>query len=129
MKIISAFGALILCSCSTLPWQAQPRANDATCTASCDVHFEQCPQIFAGFPGRADSECPAEHNSCLKSCATGATGAPAVVHMVAPVDNAGHVPPAANKRARLSELKSLHDEGLITDDVYSDRQKAILAEP
>jgi len=35
----------------------------------------------------------------------------------------------ASKEARLRELKHFYDEGLITDDVYRDRQKAILAEP
>jgi hypothetical protein len=37
--------------------------------------------------------------------------------------------PVASKEARLRELKHFYDEGLVTEDVYRDRQKAILAEP
>lgn len=43
-------------------------------------------------------------------------------------------PPAAvravsAKEAKLRELKHFHDAGLVSDEVYIDRQKAILAEP
>jgi hypothetical protein len=35
----------------------------------------------------------------------------------------------SSKEAKLRELKHLYDEGLVTDDVYKDRQRAILSEP
>jgi hypothetical protein len=41
----------------------------------------------------------------------------------------GTVRTGSSKEARLRELKHFHDEGLVTDDVYRDRQKAILSEP
>jgi hypothetical protein len=41
----------------------------------------------------------------------------------------GTVRAVSSKEARLRELKHLYDEGLVTDDVYRDRQKAILSEP
>jgi hypothetical protein len=41
----------------------------------------------------------------------------------------GTVRAVSSKEARLRELKHLYDEGLVTDDVYKDRQKAILSEP
>jgi hypothetical protein len=125
MKAIAASCALILCGCNTLPWPRQPAASDAACTASCDAHFEQCPKIFAGFPGRADSECPAEHDICIRSCATRPAAAVAAV----PPAAAGSVQPPSSKELRLRELKHLYEEGLVTEEVYRARQTAILAEP
>lgn len=60
------------------------------------------PRIFAGFPGRGAIECPA-------------AAIPAS--------------PRASKEEQLLELKRFHDQGLISDAVYADRQKAILSEP
>jgi hypothetical protein len=34
-----------------------------------------------------------------------------------------------SKEARLRELKHFYEEGLVSEDVYRERQKAILAEP
>jgi hypothetical protein len=42
---------------------------------------------------------------------------------------ASSVHAVASKEAKLRELKHFYDEGLVTEDVYRDRQKAILAEP
>jgi hypothetical protein len=36
------------------------------------------------------------------------------------------IPANSTTEAKLRELKRLHDEGLISDDVYAQRQKAIL---
>jgi hypothetical protein len=136
----AAAAALILCGCgSTLQWARAPEVSDAACTASCDAHFQQCPQVFAGFPERGAVECPAEHNNCLRACAnshppghiaaTPATPA-AVVTPAVPVPAAPSSGRAeASKEAKLRELKHFHDEGLVTEDVYRERQKAILAEP
>jgi hypothetical protein len=41
----------------------------------------------------------------------------------------GTVRAVSSREERLRELKHLYDEGLVTDDVYKDRQKAILSEP
>jgi hypothetical protein len=158
----AAAAALILCGCgggSTLQWARAPEVSDAACTASCNEHYQQCPQIFAEFPERGAVECPAEHNNCLKACANAhpaghiaatpaaivpppaATLPPAAPAVVAPVTVAPAaavtVPAAASsapraepsKEAKLRELKHFHDEGLVSEDVYRDRQKAILAEP
>ncbi len=140
MKKAAAALSLILAGCSTVPWVRGPVVDEAACTSSCDSHFDQCPQVFAGFPERAAVECPAEHNNCLRACARGrpaarAAAAPPVMAPPAPA-----VPPSAaasakcdhaasSKEARLRELKHFYDEGLVSEDVYRDRQKAILAEP
>jgi hypothetical protein len=155
--------SLIFSGCGTVQWVRAPQVSESDCTASCDAHYAQCPQIFAGFPERGAVECPAEHNNCLKACAkeprwaraaampptpappasappTGArpASAPAATpSRPAVVDTAAAVPgspttssiPVASKEARLRELKHFYDEGLVTEDVYRDRQKAILAEP
>jgi hypothetical protein len=145
MKHAAAAFLLILAGCgSTVPWERAPQVNEAACSASCDAHFDQCPQVFAGFPERGAVECPAEHNNCLRNCANG--HAPARPAATPPVI-APPAPPAtpvaavssptaassaramASKEARLRELKHFYDEGLVTEDVYRDRQKAILAEP
>jgi hypothetical protein len=125
-----------------MPLMQRPEVSESACTASCDAHFDQCPQIFAGFPERGAVECPAEHNNCLKTCKThrAAAGAPATLPLVAPSDAAAtqgaNSPPqsvsvraVSSREERLRELKHLHDEGLVSDDVYKDRQKAILSEP
>jgi hypothetical protein len=145
MKSVTAAFALILGGCSAMPWAQEPVVSESACTASCNAHFDQCPQIFAGFPETGAVECPAEHNNCLKACGTrhpvartarmppvaAPSGAPAAPAVASPPPQAisSTVPAASSKEARLRELKHLYDEGLVTDDVYRDRQKAILSEP
>jgi hypothetical protein len=140
MKKGAAAFALILSGCGTVQWVRAPEVSEAACTASCNAHYDQCPQIFAGFPERAAVECPAEHNNCLRACAnvqpsmhTAATSSaipPPAPASAVPATSAGSaVHAVASKEARLRELKHFYDEGLVTEDVYRDRQKAILAEP
>jgi len=148
MKNLTAALALTLSACASVPsvpWLQGPEVSESTCKAACDAHFEQCPQIFAGFPERGAVECPAEHNKCLQSCATRhpaarAAATPAVVPQAqlpavvatpnsSPQATPGTVSFDSSKEARLRELKRLYDEGLVSDDVYRDRQKAILSEP
>lgn len=137
--------ALLLSGCGTVPWMQGPEVSDTSCTASCNAHFDQCPQVFAGFPERGAVECPAEHNNCLRRCekhhaaAPTAATRPAIAASEVPAVSAapglspqampGTVRAVSSKEARLRELKHLYDEGLVTDDVYKDRQKAILSEP
>jgi hypothetical protein len=147
----AAAAALILCGCGgAVQWVRAPEVSDAACTASCDAHFQECPQIFAGFPERGAVECPAEHNNCLRACANAhppghvaaspaptaivppAAAAPAVAAPVAAVTvpaAARSARPEPSKEAKLRELKHFYDEGLVTEDVYRERQRAILAEP
>jgi hypothetical protein len=145
MKKTAAAFALVLSGCGTVPWVQKPEVSESTCTAACDAHFHQCPQIFAGFPERGAVECPAEHNDCLQSCATRPAAARTAVtrsavppaQMPPPPGSSSSSPQAMpdtgravwSKEARLRELKHLHEEGLVTDDVYKDRQKTILSEP
>jgi len=127
MKNLAISIALFLGGCGAMPWMQGPEVSEAACTASCNAHFDQCPQIFAGFPGRGAVECPAEHDNCLRACGTHhAVARPAAAHPVIPASEA---PAVSSKEARLRELKHLYDAGLVTDDVYRDRQKAILSEP
>jgi hypothetical protein len=142
MKATAAALALILSACGTEQWVRAPQASKAECTASCNAHYDQCPQIFAGFPERVAVECPAERNNCLRACENGraparAAAAPGAIARPPPVSAAASAPAlppagaanAASKEARLRELKHFYDEGLVTEDVYRDRQRAILAEP
>jgi hypothetical protein len=143
MKNLFVVFALVLSGCGSMPLPQRPEVSESACTASCNAHFDQCPQIFAGFPERGAVECPAEHNNCLKTCKThrAAARAPATPSVVAPSDAAatqgansppqtgsGTVRTGSSREERLRELKHLHDEGLVSDDVYRDRQKAILSE-
>jgi hypothetical protein len=136
---------LLLGGCGSLPLLRGPEVSKSTCTASCNAHFEECPKVFAAFPERGAVECPAEHNSCLKSCETRAPAARTVAApQVSPLSDvpaisteprsspqsiSGTVHAVSSKEARLRELKHLYDEGLVSDDVYKDRQIAILSEP
>jgi hypothetical protein len=142
MKNPAAAFALVLGGCASVPWMQGPEVSGSTCTAACDAHFEQCPRIFAGFAERGAVECPAEHNKCLQSCATRPPAAPTAATppvvtpsqmpaaaAASPQDMFGTVRAVSSKEERLRELKHLYDEGLVTDDVYRDRQKAILSEP
>jgi hypothetical protein len=149
--------ALMLSGCGSVQWVRAPEVSEAACTAACDAHYGQCPQVFAGFPERGAVECPAEHNNCLKACGNGHTpaqpaapalltappaqpvapalvtappaqpGAPATADPAPSAASSLHT--AASKETRLRELKRFHDEGLVSEDVYRERQKAILAEP
>jgi hypothetical protein len=123
--------SLILSGCGSVPWVRGPQVSESDCTASCDAHYAQCPQIFAGFPERGAVECPAEHNSCLKACAKGPRSTRAAAQPPTPAPGPATMSsiPVASKETRLRELKHFYDEGLVTEDVYRDRQKAILAEP
>jgi hypothetical protein len=144
--------ALILSGCGTVPpapWARGPEVSESACTASCNAHFDQCPEIFANFPERGAVECPAEHNKCLKTCENAPgparTAAPPLVTpppelpaTAPPVPSAPPAPVAAtasparaiaSKEARLRELKHFYDEGLVSEDVYRNRQTAILSEP
>lgn len=123
MRIPTVIGTLLLAGCAAMPLMRGPEVSEPACTASCNAHFDQCPQIFAGFPERGAVECPAEHDKCLKSCETRRAGPQA---QFAAEPQAGA---PSSKETRLRELKHLHDEGLVTDDVYKDQQKAILSEP
>jgi hypothetical protein len=134
VKKLAMAAVLLLGGCGSLPLIRGPEVSKSTCTASCNTHFQQCPQVFAAFPERGAAECPAEHNNCLRSCET---RGPAPRTVAAPQG----VPPSdvqptstavravSSKEGRLRELKHLYDEGLVTDDVYRDRQMAILSEP
>lgn len=151
MKHTIAVTTLILVGCASgpLPWAQGPQLNESACAASCNAHYRQCPQVFANFPERGAVECPAEHDNCLKACesrpaAASAAGPatvsrppdptalPATPERLAPVAGHGPAIPSSSvpsKEARLRELKHLYDEGLVSDDVYRDRQRAILSEP
>jgi hypothetical protein len=135
---------LLVSGCGAMPWTQGPTVDKSACTASCNAHFEQCPRIFAAFPERGAVECPAEHDNCLRSCQTpgrvavttpalppAAPTAPATQAAAPPMLQAapGSPRPAPSKEARLRELKHFYEEGLVTEDVYKDRQKAILSEP
>jgi hypothetical protein len=127
MKNATATLALILSGCGTMPLVRAPEVSEPTCTASCNAQYDQGPQVFANFPERGAVECPAEHKQCLKACESAPSAAPAPVPrapVAASVASAG-----TSKEARLRELKHLHDEGLVTEDVYRERQIAILGEP
>jgi hypothetical protein len=129
MKNGAAALALILSGCGTVQLVRAPEVSEPTCTASCNAHYDQCPQVFANFPERGAVECPAEHNQCLKACKSAPSparnvAAPLAAPVAASVASAG-----ASKEARLRELKHFYEEGLVTEDVYRERQTAILGEP
>jgi hypothetical protein len=133
MKLTTAAMTILLSGCASgpLPWAQGPQMSEPECTASCNAHYTQCPQIFANFPERGAVECPAAHRECLKRCEKRPTATPAPGSSSGPVPAAPAVPSrgASSKEARLRELKHLYDEGLVSDDVYKERQRAILSEP
>ena len=133
MKNASAALALILSGCGgPLQLVRAPEVSEPACTATCNAHYDQCPQVFANFPERGAVECPAEHNQCLKACKSAPAAAPTPVPpapVAASVASAGASKEARSKEARLRELKHFYEEGLVTEDVYRERQTAILGEP
>jgi hypothetical protein len=120
--------ALILSGCGTVQLVRTPEVGEPACTASCNAHYDQCPKVFANFPERGAVECPAEHNQCLKACESAPRPAAQAPVPPAPVA-ASSARASASKEARLRELKHFYDEGLVTEDVYRERQTAILGEP
>jgi hypothetical protein len=128
--------ALVLSGCGgPIQLVRAPEVSEPTCTATCNAHYDQCPQVFANFPERGAVECPAEHNQCLKACKSAPPAAPTPVPAVPPAPVAASVASASaskeprSKEARLRELKHFYEEGLVTEDVYRERQTAILGEP
>jgi hypothetical protein len=149
MKNGAAAIVLFLSGCGSVQWVPAPEVGQSNCTASCNAHYEQCPEVFARFPERGAVECPAEHDQCLKACENAkgpartaaaplaappslppaaAAATPLAATPPAPAA-AGSAPAVGSKEARLRELKHFYDQGLVTEDVYRDRQKAILSEP
>lgn len=109
------------CASGTLPFGQGPKLSESECAASCKAHDEQCPKVFAAFPERGAVECPAGHKICMQSCASrhaaaSAAAAPSAERTASP------------KEAKLRELKQLYERGLVSDDVYKERQRAILSE-
>lgn len=143
MKRSIAAMMLILGGCAsgtvTLPWAPRPALSESACTASCNAHYDECPQVFANFPERGAVECPAEHDNCLKRCEShrvsasptppAAASSPADVPTAPAAREPAMAPRVSSKEARLKELKHLYEEGLVSDDIYKERQRAILAEP
>jgi hypothetical protein len=129
MKNGAAALALILSGCGTVQLVRAPEVSEPTCTASCNAHYDQCPQVFANFPERGAVECPAEHNQCLKGCQSAPSPARNVAASLAAPVAASVASASASKEARLRELKHFYEEGLVTEDVYRERQTAILGEP
>jgi hypothetical protein len=121
--------ALILSGCGTVQLVRAPEVSEPTCTASCNAHYDQCPRVFVNFPERGAVECPAEHNQCLKACESAPSPARAVAAPLAAPVAVSSARTIASKEARLRELKYFYDEGLVTEDVYRERQTAILGEP
>ena len=125
MKSLAVAVLLLLAGCTTAamrPWTQAQRLDEPSCLASCDVHDQQCPQIFAAFPERGAIECPASHADCVKGCQRAGKA------VAAPV-NLPPAPANTTKEAKLRELKRLYEQGLVTDEVYKARQLAILSEP
>lgn len=138
MKSLTVVLAVLLGGCDSMPWARGPEVSGPTCTATCDAHLTQCREVvFAGFPQRGAIECPAEHNNCLRVCAkrhpdvltsaSAPTTGPA--KMPTNASAAPGSPASMSREQRLRELRHLYEEGLITEDVYKERQKAILSEP
>ena len=147
---LAALLALTLTGCASgpLPWVQGPQQDAGECTASCAAHFAQCPQIFAAFPARGAVECPAARDTCLRGCARHSETSGAPVSAVAlplpaalpppnlpPVNAplrpvpASNLPTAASKEAKLRELKRWYEEGLVSEDIYKEQQRTILAQP
>jgi len=116
-------GALaLLAGCATPISDIDTSNKDPECAHSCSTNYNDCIKAFTIFPIRAERECSAALHQCVRACPDKRADAAAP----------GPPPSAAqrqSKEERLRELKRLHDAGLINDDVYSDRQKAILSEP
>ncbi len=152
MKQLIVTVTLALSGCTVAPGLKGTTLSEPACTDSCSEKFERCPQMFSAFPERGVIECPAARQQCLRACAKhqstvaqGVTAAPVSVTPVtaAPVNSASSsevnariepasaTPPPARQsmETKLRELKHLHDEGLVSDEVYIERQKAILSEP
>lgn len=124
MRYAAAVLVLILGGCGNVQWLPAPEVGEPACTASCNAHNDQCPKVFANFPERGAIECPAEHDRCLKVCQnTQTAGRPARAAA------AGSSPHNESKESRLRELKHLYEERLVSEDVYRERQIAILGEP
>lgn len=138
MKLSIAAASLALTACTVGPLAREAPVDTPQCTAACSAQFEHCPQMFSVFPERGAIECPAARQQCLRACSKSKIAeaprvTPPATPPTTPASASASVPPPAasqaSRESRLRELKHFHDEGLITDDVYRERQTAILTEP
>jgi hypothetical protein len=136
MKTV-AMAAILLTGCSAgvmRPWSQAQQVDESSCLATCEKHDQECPKIFAAFPERGAVECPASHADCVESCkATSVAVTPSPPTTPSPPRTsqpaATQPPTNTSKEAKLRELKRLYEQGLVTDEVYKERQLAILSEP
>jgi hypothetical protein len=126
MKFLIAVSTLALCACTVGPLGKSTAVDAPACVAACIAQNERCPQMFNAFPERGAIECPAAQHQCLRACERSKVVAAAVP--VAPAPSEPAAVSRVSKETRLRELKRFHDEGLITDDVYRERQTAIVSE-
>jgi hypothetical protein len=122
LRAATLVGALaFLAGCATIS-DVDTSNKEPECAHSCSNNYNECIKAFTLFPIQAQHECSAALHQCAQACpdkkeAAAAPGTPTPA------------PQPQSKEDRLRELKRLHDAGLINDDVYADRQKAILSEP
>jgi Short C-terminal domain len=88
-------------------------AKDAACGQLCSTHYEDCNNRITMMPIRQHNDCADSFKYCAQACP--AKGAATVVP--------GEKPSVAD---RLKELESLHQKGLISDDEYLAKKRAIL---
>jgi hypothetical protein len=110
--IIFATVATLVAGCASIA-DIDSSKKEPSCTHSCSTNYSSCIQGFTVFPIQAQHQCSTALHSCVAACPDNA-GPPAVV------------PSATSTEQQLKDLKKLHDEGLISDEVYLQRQKAIL---
>jgi hypothetical protein len=96
-------------SCATVS-DIDTSNKDPACAATCSTNYNDCVKAFTLYPIIAQHECAGSLHACATACpAKGAVGTPQTTE------------------EKLKDLKRLHDAGLISDDVYSERQQAILS--
>lgn len=133
MKLVIVAACMALTACTIGPLGKATAVNESECTVACSAQFERCPAMFSAFPERGAIECPGARQQCLHACVRLPVAvAPRAMPQVVPTPVAREPPVATqqtSKEARLRELKHFHDEELITDDVYRERQTAVISEP
>jgi hypothetical protein len=127
MKAHALWLLFLVAGCATTISDVDTSNKEPECAHSCSNNYNDCIKAFTLMPIRLQRECAAALHQCAQACPDKKADAALSGPVPGPPTVQRDQP--RSKEDRLRELKRLHDAGLINDDVYSDRQKAILSEP
>ncbi len=107
--------AILVSACTTTP-QVDTSKKEPICSHACSAGYVECARSFSLAPITQQNICVRSLDACLQACPDKS-------------EATGGAPAKQSIEDKLKDLKRLHDAGLISNEVYLERQRAILGRP